>query len=43
MDLYLLDKNYKQLENKEITVEGWVRSNRDPKEFGFIALSDGTT
>ncbi len=43
MDLYLLDQKHKQLENKEITVQGWVRSNRDQKEFGFIALSDGTT
>ena len=29
MDLYLLDQKHKQLENKEITVQGWVRSNRD--------------
>ncbi len=27
---------------KEITVGGWVRSNRDSKSFGFIVLSDGT-
>ena len=28
--------------DKEITVGGWIRTNRDSKSFGFIALSDGT-
>ena len=28
--------------DKEITVGGWVRSNRDSKAFGFIVLNDGT-
>jgi len=28
--------------DKEITVGGWVRSNRDSKSFGFIVLNDGT-
>ncbi len=27
---------------KEVTVNGWVRNNRDQKSFGFIALNDGT-
>ncbi len=27
---------------KEITVNGWIRNNRDQKSFGFIALNDGT-
>ena len=27
---------------KEVTVGGWVRSNRDSKTFGFIVLNDGT-
>ena len=27
---------------KEITVGGWVRSNRDSKSFGFLVVSDGT-
>ena len=27
---------------KEITVGGWVRSNRDSKAFGFLVLNDGT-
>ncbi len=28
--------------DKEITVAGWVRSNRDSKNVGFIVLSDGS-
>lgn len=27
---------------KDVTVGGWVRSNRDSKTFGFIVLNDGT-
>ncbi len=27
---------------KNVTVQGWVRNNRDQKSFGFIALNDGT-
>ncbi|MED9902554.1 MAG: asparagine--tRNA ligase [Lachnospiraceae bacterium] len=27
---------------KEVTVGGWVRSNRDSKTFGFIVVNDGT-
>ena len=26
----------------EVTVSGWVRSNRDSKNFGFLTISDGT-
>ncbi len=28
--------------NKEVEVNGWIRSNRDQKTFGFITLNDGT-
>ena len=28
--------------DKEVTIGGWVRSNRDSKAFGFIVLNDGT-
>jgi asparaginyl-tRNA synthetase len=42
MDLVELFKNAKKYLNKEVTVEGWIRSNRDQKEFGFIDFSDGT-
>ena len=27
---------------KTITVGGWVRSNRDSKNFGFLVINDGT-
>jgi asparaginyl-tRNA synthetase len=27
---------------KEIEVNGWIRTNRDQKSFGFISLNDGT-
>ncbi|MCR5746493.1 MAG: asparagine--tRNA ligase, partial [Lachnospiraceae bacterium] len=45
MDLIEIRKLYKETEkyiDKEITVGGWVRSNRDSKSFGFLTLSDGT-
>lgn len=38
-DLY---KNIDNYENKEVTVEGWVRTVRDSKTFGFIEINDGT-
>ena len=37
-----LFRNREQYFDKEITVGGWIRSNRDSKTFGFIVLSDGT-
>lgn len=27
---------------KEITVGGWIRTNRDSKQFGFLVINDGT-
>ncbi len=38
-DLY---RNTEQYADKEVTVGGWVRSNRDSKTFGFIVINDGT-
>ena len=37
-----LFKETKKFENKEITIEGWVKTLRDSKTFGFIELNDGT-
>lgn len=34
---------YKDLENKSVTVQGWIRTNRNQKEFGFINFNDGST
>ncbi|MCM1189670.1 MAG: asparagine--tRNA ligase [bacterium] len=28
--------------DREVTVGGWVRSNRDSKNFGFLVINDGT-
>lgn len=38
-DLY---KSPKDFENKNIELEGWVKTVRDSKTFGFIELNDGT-
>lgn len=38
-DLFRNTKNY---ENQEIKIEGWVRTVRDSKTFGFIELNDGS-
>ncbi len=35
-------KETKEYIDTEISVGGWVRSNRDSKSFGFIVLHDGT-
>ena len=37
-----LFKNQKELENKSVSIMGWVRNNRDQKSFGFIDLNDGS-
>lgn len=37
-----LYKEYSELDQKQITLFGWVRNNRAQKEFGFINLNDGT-
>ena len=34
--------NIKEFENQVITLEGWVRTVRDSKTFGFIELNDGS-
>ena len=35
-------RNQAQYENQVITIGGWVRSNRNSKNFGFIVVNDGT-
>ena len=37
-----LFKHFKQYENQEIEVQGWAKTIRDSKTFGFIELNDGT-
>ena len=38
-DLY---RNSSEYIGKEITIGGWVRNNRDSKNFGFLVINDGT-
>ena len=37
-----LYRNREAFTDKEVTVGGWVRSNRDSKTLGFIVINDGT-
>ncbi|MBN2853814.1 MAG: asparagine--tRNA ligase [Clostridia bacterium] len=37
-----LYSQYNQLKGQQVTLKGWVRSNRNSKFFGFIELNDGT-
>lgn len=41
-DIKELYRNREEYIGKEITVGGWVRSNRDSKNFGFLVINDGT-
>ncbi len=38
-DLY---RRKEEFVGREVTVGGWVRSNRDSKSFGFLVINDGT-
>ena len=38
-DLY---EDINKYENKEVTLNGWIKTIRDSKTFGFIELNDGT-
>ena len=37
-----LYKNQQNYENRNITICGWVKSNRDSRSFGFLSVNDGT-
>ena len=41
-DIRALYKETDKYVDKDVTVGGWVRSNRDQKSFGFLTISDGT-
>ena len=41
-DIRDLFRNREEFIGKEVTVGGWVRSNRDSKNFGFLVINDGT-
>ena len=42
MDVKDLFKDIEKYEGKSVTLEGWVRNNRNQSNFGFIDFNDGT-
>ena len=42
MDVKDLFSKIEDYEGKEVTLEGWVRNNRNQSNFGFIDFNDGT-
>ena len=42
MDVRELFKDIEKYEDKVVTLEGWVRNNRNQSNFGFIDFNDGT-
>lgn len=38
-----LTKKINEYDGKGVIVQGWIRTNRNQKEFGFINLNDGST
>lgn len=42
IDIRTLFQHPERYYDQEITVTGWVRNNRDSKQFGFLVLHDGT-
>ncbi len=45
MDLVSIRELYKNTDayiGNEVEIGGWVRSNRDSKQFGFLVINDGT-
>lgn len=43
INLKTLQTTYQKHSGKKVTLQGWIRTNRDQKEFGFISFNDGTT
>lgn len=42
MEIRELVNKYKELENKEVNIHGWMRNKRNGKNVSFIMLNDGT-
>ncbi len=42
MDIRTLQKTYESLGGEQVTINGWIRSIRNSKNFGFMVLNDGT-
>ena len=41
-DMRDLFKSPEEFTGKDVIIEGWIRTIRDSKNFGFIELNDGT-
>ncbi|HBA46479.1 MAG TPA: asparagine--tRNA ligase [Lachnospiraceae bacterium] len=41
-DIKELYRNQEKYAGAEVTIGGWIRSNRDSKNFGFLMINDGT-
>lgn len=37
-----LFKNKESYDNKDVVIEGWIRTNRGSNKFGFLEINDGT-
>ena len=42
IEIKSLFRDSEKYADQEITVRGWVRTNRGSNKFGFIELNDGT-
>ncbi len=42
MEIREVLENYKDYLGQDLVLEGWVKTSRDSKNFGFIQLSDGS-
>jgi asparaginyl-tRNA synthetase len=38
-----LNKSYQESDKSLVTIQAWIRTNRNQKEFGFINVNDGST
>lgn len=43
MNIKKLSKVYKDYENKEVTIKGWIRNHRVGKNISFLMINDGTS
>mgnify|MGYP000641945412 FL=1 len=42
LDCRELFKNKESYDNKDVVIEGWIRTNRGSNKFGFLEINDGT-
>ena len=42
IELREIHRNKDKYLNNQVEVAGWVKNNRDSKNFGFLVISDGT-